>query len=266
MPLDFPTSPTIGQSYSLTGRTWIWDGSGWTLTNVGTQGATGATGPAGTPGTAAPGTPGATGATGAPGTAGSNGTIGVDGATGATGPAGTAGSPGTAGATGATGTAGTPGSAGATGATGIAGGVSYSVTNSGASSYLIAGSSNPTLTLVKGFTYYFVVSASGHPFWIKTAQVTGTGSAYTSGVTNNGVDSGTISFTVPFDAPATLYYICQFHGSMTGTLTIADTAIGATGVTGPTGATGPQGATGAPGTGASLTKSMLYSYNLLFGG
>lgn len=252
MPLDFPQSPTVGQSYTLTGRTWIWDGAGWGLTDIGAQGATGATGVAGPTGPA-----------------GSNGTIGVDGATGATGATGapgTAGSPGTAGPTGATGAAGTPGTAGATGATGIAGGVSYSVTNSGASSYLIAGSSNPTLTLVKGFTYYFVISASGHPFWIKTAQVTGTGSAYTSGVTNNGVDSGTISFTVPFDAPATLYYICQFHGSMTGTLTIADTAIGATGVTGPTGATGPQGATGAPGTGASLTKSMLYSYNLLFGG
>ncbi len=58
MPLDFPLSPTVGQSYTLTGRTWIWDGSGWTLTNVGAQGATGATGPqgpAGTPGATGPG-------------------------------------------------------------------------------------------------------------------------------------------------------------------------------------------------------------------
>lgn len=50
MPLDFPTSPTIGQSYSLTGRTWIWDGSGWTLTDVGAVGATGATGISGAAG------------------------------------------------------------------------------------------------------------------------------------------------------------------------------------------------------------------------
>jgi hypothetical protein len=100
--------------------------------------------------------------------------------------------------------------------------VTYSVTNAGAGSYVINGSSNPSLTLIKGYTYYFNVAATGHPFWIKTAQVTGTGSAYTSGVTNNGTESGTVRFTVPMDAPATLYYICQYHGSMTGTLTISN--------------------------------------------
>jgi hypothetical protein len=76
------------------------------------------------------------------------------------------------------------------------------------------------LTLQRGGTYTFNISASGHPFWIKTSQVTGTGSAYNTGVTNNGTDSGTITFTVPEDAPSTLYYICQFHGSMTGTINI----------------------------------------------
>jgi hypothetical protein len=29
MPLDFPSSPTTGQSYTLNGRTWEWNGSGW---------------------------------------------------------------------------------------------------------------------------------------------------------------------------------------------------------------------------------------------
>jgi len=96
----------------------------------------------------------------------------------------------------------------------------YTVTNSGASSYTINSSSNPTLTLKKGGTYTFDVSAGGHPFWIKTAQVTGTGDAYNTGVTNNGIASGTITFTVPEDAPSTLYYICQFHSSMTGTINV----------------------------------------------
>ncbi len=98
----------------------------------------------------------------------------------------------------------------------------YTVTNSGASAYTINSSSNPTLTLKRGGTYTFNVSASGHPFWIKTAQVTGTNDAYNTGVTNNGTQSGTITFTVPNDAPSTLYYICQIHGTMTGTINIVN--------------------------------------------
>ena len=98
----------------------------------------------------------------------------------------------------------------------------FTVTNSGASDYLINGSGDPTITLVRGSTYTFNVNATGHPFWIKTSQVTGTGSGYSSGVTNNGTQSGTVTFVVPNDAPNTLYYICQFHGSMTGTINIID--------------------------------------------
>ena len=101
----------------------------------------------------------------------------------------------------------------------------YTVTNSGASAYLINGSSNPTLTLYRGFTYTFNVSASGHPFWIKTAATTGTGDAYYSGVTNNGVDVGTITFVVPTDAPGTLYYICQIHGTMVGTINVVSSSV-----------------------------------------
>ena len=96
------------------------------------------------------------------------------------------------------------------------------VTNAGAGAYVINGSSNPSLTLQRGVTYRFQISASGHPFWIKTAAVTGTGSAYSTGVTNNGTDNGTVVFNVPLDAPNTLYYICQYHGGMVGTLNIVN--------------------------------------------
>jgi len=78
------------------------------------------------------------------------------------------------------------------------------------------------LTLDRSLTYRFQVNASGHPFWIKTAAVTGTGSAYSTGVTNNGIDSGNVIFNVPLDAPDTLYYICQYHGGMVGTLNIVN--------------------------------------------
>ena len=249
----------------------------------------------GATGLGATGATGAVGSIGPRGSTGATGQTGSTGLTGSTGPQGPEGDPGGATGlhitaasivngnliltrndtttldagyvTGATGSTGLTGGQGATGATGLIGGPTYSVTNSGASAYAINGTNNPTLSLLRGFTYYFAVAASGHPFWIKTSQVTGTGSAYNTGVTNNGTDSGTVTFTIPLDAPSTLYYICQFHSSMSGILSITDIgpqgATGATGSIGPiggsgaTGATGPAGATGT----ASLTVKSLYSSN-----
>jgi plastocyanin len=98
----------------------------------------------------------------------------------------------------------------------------FNVTNDGSSNYLINGQSDPTLTLTEGQTYTFNVNATGHPFWIKTVNSTGTGNTYNSGVTNNGTASGTITFVVPYDAPSTLYYNCQFHSSMAGIINVID--------------------------------------------
>ena len=100
------------------------------------------------------------------------------------------------------------------------------VSNSGASHYVLSGAdrsvthssaNDPTVTLVVGDTVNFVVNASGHPFYIKTAASTGTGDQ-ASGVTNNGAQSGTVSWTP--SAAGTYYYICQYHGSMLGTITV----------------------------------------------
>lgn len=99
----------------------------------------------------------------------------------------------------------------------------FTVVNSGSVSYQIDGTTNPTLNLVRGQTYEFQVSAIGHPFWIKTVQSTGTGNAYNDGVTNNGIQSGTLTFTVPGDAPSTLFYNCEFHFTMTGTINVTGT-------------------------------------------
>ena len=105
--------------------------------------------------------------------------------------------------------------------------VNYNVTNSGASAYIFndggfTDASNPNLTLQRGETYTFTLNAPGHPFYINSTQGTGTGNAYNNGVTNNGAVNGVITFTVPEDAPNTLFYNCEFHGSMTGTITIVD--------------------------------------------
>jgi hypothetical protein len=101
---------------------------------------------------------------------------------------------------------------------------SFQVSNVGSSAYTIDGVSNPTLTLFRGVTYTFQVSAPGHPFWIKSMQTTGTGNSYSSGVTGNGSTTGNVIFTVPMNAPDELYYICEFHSSMTGVFQI-ETAV-----------------------------------------
>ena len=115
---------------------------------------------------------------------------------------------------------------------GTSGARNFNVTAPNASVYTIDGSSNPTLALLRGFTYTFTVNASGHPFWIKTSQTTGTGNQYNTGVTGNGTQSGTITWNVASDAPSTLYYICQYHSAMTGTISISD--LGPAGPPGPT--------------------------------
>ncbi len=101
-----------------------------------------------------------------------------------------------------------------------AGQTTNTVGNVGFSAYNINGTNNPSLTLLRGVTYIFKISAAGHPFWLKTVRSTGTGNAYNAGVTGNGTESGTLTFAVPVDAPDTLFYDCQFHSAMTGTINI----------------------------------------------
>ena len=76
---------------------------------------------------------------------------------------------------------------------------------------------DPNLTFTVGDTISFVVNASGHPFYLKTAAGTGTGDLI-SGVTNNGTESETITWTP--DTTGTFYYQCSLHGGMVGTITV----------------------------------------------
>ena len=102
--------------------------------------------------------------------------------------------------------------------------VTWTLTANGNTSYLFAGpgfsapTPNPDLVLVRGQTYVFDNISGAHPFEIRSS-----GSAYSNGVTNNGV-VGTVTFVVPFDAPAQLTYHCTAHVSMNGNLTILDPA------------------------------------------
>ena len=105
----------------------------------------------------------------------------------------------------------------------------FNVTNSGATAYVVDGVNNATLNLVRGQTYTFTVSATGHPFWIATAR--GAASASTNafpGVTNNGMAVATVTLAVPLDPNATptnmLFYQCGIHDAMGGTLNISSPA------------------------------------------
>ena len=226
---DFPNSPNTNDTHTENGVTWKYNGYAWDRVET----------------AAPPGPPGPPGpsVTGNPGPPGPASTV-----------AGPPGPPGTDGDDGDDGTPGTPGTpstvAGPPGPTGLSGARNFNITSNGSSSYSVDGvSGNPTIELLRGFTYTFTVNATGHPFWIKTSQTTGTGNAYSSGITNNGITSGVLTFSVPYNAPNTLYYICQYHSAMTGTITISDAGPeGPPGTPGTPGSDGDDGEDGTPGT------------------
>ena len=100
----------------------------------------------------------------------------------------------------------------------------YYITANGSSSYSLAGPGqrnsvgNPTMYLMRGFTYMFENSTGGsHPFRIQyTGTTTGVGT-YVSGQ-----QSGVQIFTIPHDAPASYEYQCTVpsHAGMKGTFII----------------------------------------------
>ena len=89
--------------------------------------------------------------------------------------------------------------------------------------YFDGGSANAAITLTRGRTYIFSLQGSvlGHPFRIQTVTGSTSGTLY-PGVTNNGAQSGNVTFSVPLDAPDTLYYQCGVHFGMAGTINIVN--------------------------------------------
>lgn len=99
----------------------------------------------------------------------------------------------------------------------------FYISNSSNTAYLFSGSVtglNPTLELQRNRTYQFNVDAIGHPFWIKTSPTTGSEDTYNILVTNNGIDSGSVLFTVPPNAPDLLYYNSQNSNFLSGLINI----------------------------------------------
>ena len=174
---------------------------------------------------------------------------------------------GSTGDVGYTGSIGYTGSAstvvGYTGSQGLAGGVSFEVTNNGSTDWVVNGTTNPTLTLARGYTYYFNINATGYPLYIKTTANIDTLDGYNSGVTNNADDVGVITFVVPFDAPTSLYYVSPNGSNMVGNIIILDAGFGYTGSSGYTGSIGGVGYTGSTG---GITTGKSIAMAIVFGG
>jgi hypothetical protein len=99
--------------------------------------------------------------------------------------------------------------------------VDYYITNSGSGSYTVNGVANGLITFEKGKKYRIHMNASGHPFWIQTVSgAYSSGNVYSTGITNGGEDVGHILVELPQSAPDDLYYACQYHSSMQGSISV----------------------------------------------
>ncbi len=101
----------------------------------------------------------------------------------------------------------------------------WEINANGSSDYTFAGpgfpttANDPTIYVNRGFTYAFDNSVQGgaHPFRIQSTQGL-TGTPYTTG--QSGAGTTVLYWTVPMDAPNTLYYQCTLHAAMQGTINV----------------------------------------------
>ena len=97
----------------------------------------------------------------------------------------------------------------------------FNVTAQNSSDYIISvadsnstqSGNDPILRVKEGDDLSFNVSASGHPFYLKTKEGTGTADQI-DGVGNNGAEEGTVTWSVPIGSAGTYYYQCSLHGDM----------------------------------------------------
>ena len=78
---------------------------------------------------------------------------------------------------------------------------------------------DPEVTISVGETINFIVTATGHPFYLKTDSTLGSGDLV-SGATEQGTTNGTVTWT-PTNS-GTYYYVCSLHTGMFGTLTVLE--------------------------------------------
>jgi len=121
----------------------------------------------------------------------------------------------------------------------INGAAEIDVTNNGSSKYLFNShysGANPTLYFEGGATYALKLNVSGHPFHLQTVSgAYSSGNAYTTGLTHIATDgtvttgasallkeTGTLYVEVPSGSSTTIYYACQYHSGMAGSIILQD--------------------------------------------
>jgi hypothetical protein len=94
-----------------------------------------------------------------------------------------------------------------------------SSSSGGGNPYIFDGrGTQPTLSFIRGATYVFdYSSATSHPLRFATAADAAGSTQYTDGTS---VSGNVISFTVPHNAPDTLYYYCTNHSGMGNSISV----------------------------------------------
>ena len=119
----------------------------------------------------------------------------------------------------------------------------------------------PTMQFIEDLHTISINNLSGHPIGANATAISNSnlyndGLSHSDGTTGTSAQdktSGTWTWTVPSNAPNTLYYRCQYHSGMIGSISVVDPATGlkgddgAQGATGAAGAAGPAGSDGAAG-------------------
>ena len=81
---------------------------------------------------------------------------------------------------------------------------------------------NPVLKLYRGHTYTFEINSPGNPFSLKTERSPGTLNRYEIGGLDHAVEIGSITFTIPENAPNTLFYQSESDISVGGVIEVYD--------------------------------------------
>lgn len=104
----------------------------------------------------------------------------------------------------------------------------FQVVNNGAVAYNLVGEdntgnifgNNPSLDFTVGQIVEFNINSPGHPFYLKTANTTGTANQVLFGVTGQGSQTGTVTWKI--EEAGTYYYKCSIHAAMGGVINVSD--------------------------------------------
>ena len=106
---------------------------------------------------------------------------------------------------------------------------SFTITAQNSSDYIVEGNdqngnvsgNDPSISVKVGDTLNLDVNASGHPLFLIISSNGGFGSSnLVSGVSNNGAENGSITWSP--STVGTYYYICEYHSSMIGVITVTE--------------------------------------------